>query len=34
MRPQLLDFLKQSADTHTSREETASRLLALAKELV
>jgi hypothetical protein len=34
MRPQLLDFLKQSRDTHTSKEETSHRLLALAKELV
>ena len=33
MRPQLLDFLKQPADTHTSQQETTSRLLALAKEL-
>ena len=33
MRPQLLDFLKQPPDTHTSREETSSRMLALAKEL-
>src|SRR6185437_7439089 len=33
LRPQLLDFLKQRADTHTSREETTNRLFALAKEL-
>src|SRR5690349_5443738 len=33
LRPQLLDFLKQSADTHTSQEETTNRLLSLAKEL-
>jgi flagellum-specific ATP synthase len=33
LRPQLLDFLRQPADTHTSKEETARRLFALAKEL-
>ena len=33
LRPQLLDFLKQPADTHTSQQETASRMFALAKEL-
>jgi FliI/YscN family ATPase len=33
LRPQLLEFLKQTADTHTSQEETAQRLFALAKEL-
>ena len=33
LRPQLLDFLKQSAETHTSQEETTNRLLSLAKEL-
>jgi len=33
VRPQLLDFLKQTADTHTSQEETTNRLFSLAKEL-
>ena len=33
LRPQLLDFLKQTAETHTSQDETATRLLTLAKEL-
>jgi len=33
MRPQLLDFLKQAPDTHTSQEETTNRMLDLAKEL-
>jgi flagellum-specific ATP synthase len=33
LRPQLLDFLKQPAETHTSQEETTNRLLSLAKEL-
>jgi flagellar biosynthesis/type III secretory pathway ATPase len=33
VRPQLLDFLKQTAETHTSEEETKNRLFALAKEL-
>src|SRR5579864_5024074 len=33
LRPQLLDFLKQSADTHTPQKETTNRLFSLAKEL-
>jgi flagellar biosynthesis/type III secretory pathway ATPase len=33
LRPQLLDFLKQPAEAHTSQEETTNRLLTLAKEL-
>jgi FliI/YscN family ATPase len=33
VRPQLLEFLKQTPDTHTSLEETTSRLFSLAKEL-